>query len=93
MARYDMQGKNIKGGIIILLSVCAALAVGSFAASKWAIRHETLTFDDPTRNNRTVAVDVAARRDKIGGQRRNHQLAACDPKDLPTSPIKLRAAV
>ena len=27
MARYDMQGKNIKGGIIILLLVCAALAV------------------------------------------------------------------
>jgi hypothetical protein len=35
-----------------------------FAASKWAIRHATLTFDDPTRNNRTVAVDVAVRRDK-----------------------------
>ena len=64
MARYDMQGKNIKGGIIILLLVCAALAVGYFTASKWAIRHETLTFYDPTRNNRAVAVDVAVRRDK-----------------------------
>jgi len=32
--------------------------------SKWAIRHETLTFYDAARGNRPVAVDIAVRRDK-----------------------------
>jgi len=54
----------MKRGIVILLSVCALLVVGYFTASKWAIRHETLTFYDPTRDNRLVAVDIAVRRDK-----------------------------
>jgi hypothetical protein len=54
----------MKRGIIILLSVCVVLVVGYFTASKWAIRHETLTFYDPARNNRPVAVDIAVRRDK-----------------------------
>jgi hypothetical protein len=54
----------MKRGIIILLSVCALLVVGYFTASKWAIRHETLTFHDPARDNRLVAVDIAVRRDK-----------------------------
>ena len=40
------------------------VAVGYFTASKWAIRHETLTFYDPARDNRPVAVDIAVRRDK-----------------------------
>ena len=38
--------------------------VAYFTASKWAIRHETLTFNDPARDNRPVAVDIAVRRDK-----------------------------
>jgi hypothetical protein len=54
----------MKRGIVILLSVCAVLVVGYFTASKWAIRHETLTFYDPARGNRPVAVDIAVRRDK-----------------------------
>jgi hypothetical protein len=54
----------MKRGILILLSVCTLLAVGYFTASKWAIRHETLTFHDPARANRLVAVDIAVRRDK-----------------------------
>jgi predicted SnoaL-like aldol condensation-catalyzing enzyme len=54
----------MKRGIVILLSVCALLVVGYFTASKWAIRHETLTFHDPARDNRLVAVDIAVRRDK-----------------------------
>ncbi len=54
----------MKRGIVILLSVCAVLVVGYFTASKWAIRHETLTFYDPARDNRLVAVYVAVRRDK-----------------------------
>jgi hypothetical protein len=54
----------MKRGIAILLSVCTMLVVGYFTASKWAIRHETLTFHDPARDNRLVAVDIAVRRDK-----------------------------
>ena len=54
----------MKRGITILLSLCAVIAVGYFTASKWAIRHEMLTFNDPVRGNRLVAVDIAVRRDK-----------------------------
>ncbi|MEA2882608.1 MAG: hypothetical protein QOH32_1864 [Bradyrhizobium sp.] len=54
----------MKRGIVILLSVCALLVVGYFTASKWAIRHQTLAFHDPARDNRLVAVDIAVRRDK-----------------------------
>jgi hypothetical protein len=54
----------MKRGIVILLSVCAVLVVGYFTASKWAIRHQTLAFHDPARDNRLVAVDIAVRRDK-----------------------------
>ena len=54
----------MKRGIAILLSLCALVTVAYFTASKWAIRHETLTFNDPARDNRPVAVDIAVRRDK-----------------------------
>ena len=54
----------MKRGITILLSLCALVVVAYFSASRWAIRHETLTFYDPARDNRPVAVDVAVRRDK-----------------------------
>jgi hypothetical protein len=54
----------MKRGIAILLSLTALVTVAYFTASKWAIRHETLTFYDTTRDNRPVAVDVAIRRDK-----------------------------
>jgi hypothetical protein len=54
----------MKRGIAILLSLCVLVTVGYFTASKWAIRHETITFIDSARNNRPVAVDVAVRRDK-----------------------------
>jgi hypothetical protein len=54
----------MKRGITILVSLCALVTVGYFTASKWAIRHQTLTFYDTTRDNRPVAVDVAVRRDK-----------------------------
>src|ERR1700754_2482281 len=53
----------MKKGIAVLASFCALVAVGYFTASKWAIRHETLTFYDATRGNRPVAVDIAVRRD------------------------------
>ena len=54
----------MKRGIAVLVSLSALVAVGYFTASKWAIRHETLTFNDPARDNRMVAVDIAVRRDK-----------------------------
>ena len=53
----------MKRGITILLSL-SVLATGAyFTASKWAIRHETISFYDPDRNNRLVAVDITVRRD------------------------------
>jgi alpha/beta hydrolase family protein len=55
---------NMKRGIAILLSLSALVTVAYFTASKWAIRHETLTFNDPARGNRPVEVDVAVRRDR-----------------------------
>jgi pimeloyl-ACP methyl ester carboxylesterase len=54
----------MKRGITILLSLCVLVTVGYFTASKWAIRHETITFYDATRGNRPVAVDIAVRWDK-----------------------------
>jgi alpha/beta hydrolase fold len=54
----------MKRGIAVLLSLCALVAVAYFTASKWAVKHETFTFNDPARGNRLVAVDVAVRRDK-----------------------------
>jgi hypothetical protein len=54
----------MKRGIAVLVSLSVLVMVAYFTASKWAIRHETLTFYDATRDNRTVAVDVAVRRDK-----------------------------
>src|SRR2546430_5650640 len=54
----------MKRGITVLLSL-SILATGAyFTASKWAIRHETISFYDPARNNRLVAVDIAVRFDK-----------------------------
>jgi hypothetical protein len=54
----------MKRGIAVLASLSALVAVAYFTASKWAIRHETLTFNDPARDNRLVAVEIAVRRDK-----------------------------
>ena len=54
----------MKRGIGVLLSLCVLTAAAYFTASKWAIRHETITFRDPSRDNRPVAVDIAVRRDK-----------------------------
>lgn len=53
----------MKRGITILVSLSVVMVVGYFTASKWAIRHQTLTFFDAERN-RPVEVDIAVRRDK-----------------------------
>jgi hypothetical protein len=54
----------MKRGIAVLLSLSVLVTLAYFTASKWAIRHQTITFYDPARDNRPVAVDVAVRRDK-----------------------------
>src|SRR6476469_158671 len=54
----------MKRGITVLLSLTVLLTVAYFTTSKWAIKHETIAFHDPARNNRLVAVNVAVRRDK-----------------------------
>ncbi|WP_024515614.1 alpha/beta fold hydrolase [Bradyrhizobium sp. Tv2a-2] len=54
----------MKRGITVLLSVGALMVAGYFTASKWAIKHESLTFYDASRDNRPVPVDIAVRRDK-----------------------------
>src|SRR6476660_3368125 len=54
----------MKRGITVLLSLSVLVMGAYFTASKWAIRHETITFYDPSRDNRPVAVDIVIRRDK-----------------------------
>jgi hypothetical protein len=54
----------MKRGIILLVSFGVLSVFAYVTASKWAIRHETVTFYDAARNNRPVPVDVAVRRDK-----------------------------
>lgn len=54
----------MKRGIAVLVSVSALCGIAYFTASKWAIRHETITFYDASRDNRAVPVDIAVRRDK-----------------------------
>ena len=54
----------MKRGMATLLSVCLLATVGYFTASKWAIRHKTLTFYDPMRTDRPVEVDISVRRDR-----------------------------
>jgi hypothetical protein len=53
----------MKRGFIVL-SVCAVLGLAYFTTSKWAIHHQTLTFFDPLRSDRTVTIDLAIRRDR-----------------------------
>jgi pimeloyl-ACP methyl ester carboxylesterase len=68
----------MKRGITILLSLCVLVTGAYFTASKWAIRHQTITWTDPARENRPVEVDVAVRRDK-------EMLANADMITLPVA--------
>ena len=54
----------MKRGIAVLVSVSALCGLAYFTASKWAIKHETITFYDASRDNRPVPVYIAVRRDK-----------------------------
>jgi hypothetical protein len=55
---------NMKRGIAILVAVSALAGVAYFSASRWAIKHETITFYDASRDNRPVPVAIAIRRDR-----------------------------
>src|SRR6516164_6119128 len=55
---------SVRRGIAVLLSAGAIATAAYFTASTWAIRHESITFYDSSRDNRPVAVDIAVRRDK-----------------------------
>ena len=52
----------MKRALAVLACICALCGGFYFAASKWAIRHETLNLFDATRQ-RPVSVDLAVRRD------------------------------
>jgi pimeloyl-ACP methyl ester carboxylesterase len=54
----------MKRRVTIVLSLCAVMALAYFTASKWLIRHQTLTSDDILREERRVTVDIAVRRDR-----------------------------
>jgi pimeloyl-ACP methyl ester carboxylesterase len=49
---------------IVVLSICAVAVLAYFSASKWAIRHQILTFHDILRDDRQVSVEIAIRRDR-----------------------------
>jgi pimeloyl-ACP methyl ester carboxylesterase len=53
----------MKRGIVVL-SICAVAVLAYFSASKWAIRHQILTFHDILRDDRQVSVEIAIRRDR-----------------------------
>jgi hypothetical protein len=52
----------MKKAVVVFACLCTLVGGVYFAASKWAIRHESLNFFDAARQ-RPVAVDVAVRRD------------------------------
>ena len=54
----------MKRGFIVLFSIAAVMTLAYLTASKWAIHHKSLTFDDPLRDDRNVTVDLAIRRDR-----------------------------
>src|SRR6478609_240183 len=54
----------MKRRALVVLSLCALAIIAYFTASKWLIRHQTLTFNDILRGDREVTVDIAVRRDR-----------------------------
>jgi len=52
----------MKRALAVLACICLVAGGAYFAASKWAIRHETLNLFDTPRG-RPVSVDLAVRRD------------------------------
>ena len=54
----------MKRGIVLLILFGALSSVLYFTSSKWAIRHQAITFYDGSRDNRPVSIDIAVRRDR-----------------------------
>jgi predicted esterase len=54
----------MKRRALVVLSLCALATIAYLTASKWLIRHQTLTFHDILRDNREVTVNIAVRRDR-----------------------------
>jgi hypothetical protein len=52
----------MKRGLIIIVALIAVGSVAYFTASRWAIRHQTISFYDTSRD-RPVEIDMAVRRD------------------------------
>src|SRR5215475_13288202 len=77
------HGRDFERGIgmkraFIVLGICTLSTIAYFGASKWAIRHTTLTFNDVLREDRPVSVDIAVRRDR-------EMEAMADMIDLPVA--------
>ena len=55
-----------RSNTLVAAAAVAAVAASAFAQIAWerAVRHETITFHDASRDNRPVAVDITVRRDK-----------------------------
>src|SRR6202034_4095111 len=62
----------------VLLSLCVMVTLAYFTASKWAIRHQTITFVARARDNTPVEADLAVRPDK-------ERLAEADMIELPVA--------
>ena len=73
----------MKRGIAVLVSVGALVGVAYFTAAKWAIRHETITFYDPARDNLD---EVIAGLDDIFAEYRRDYAAYYDRCKHPDSP-------
>ena len=71
---------TVRRGAAIVFSLCALALLGYFAVSKWAIRHETMSFHDILRGSREVSVDIAVRRDR-------EMAAAAELVELPVAII------
>src|SRR6516164_5170422 len=55
-----------RSNTLVAAAAVAAVAASAFAQIAWerAVRHETITFHDASRDNRPVAVDITVRRDR-----------------------------
>ncbi|MGF6306848.1 hypothetical protein ABIB82_000995 [Bradyrhizobium sp. i1.8.4] len=53
----------MKRGIVVLC-LCIVAMAAYYTTDKWAIRHVTVTFNDILRDDRSVAVEIAIRRDR-----------------------------
>jgi hypothetical protein len=76
----------MKRGIVVLVLLGALAGVAYVTWSKWAIRHEIITFYDASRDNRPVSVYIAFRRSSTSiNEARFRQLLAPRRSQRPDS--------